>query len=150
MKALTIHQPFAHLTLMFDESGKAFKRVETRSYRTNYRGRLAIHAGLHNDPAFFLGLTDEELRHFASAGVGDISAVAALPHGAIIGEVTVVGCAPIEELYETEFGTAREKAFGDWRKGWKRYGWILEDPVRYDVPIPARGMQGIWDWEGQK
>ena len=63
--------------------------------------------------------------------------------------MTLAGCVPIDELLETKYGTEREKAFGDWRKGWKRYGWIVEDPVKYDVPIPARGMQGIWEWGGQ-
>ncbi len=150
MKALTIRQPWASLTLKLDESGKAFKCVETRGYRTNYRGRLAIHAGKKEDPEFFLGMLEEEWQHFQAAGLGNVYELAKLPYGAIIGEVTVADCVPIEELWDSPYGTAREKAFGDWRKGWKRYGWILTDPVLYDTPIPARGMQGIWEWEGKK
>ena len=39
MKALTLTQPWATLVAM------GAKRIETRSWTTNYRGPLAIHAG---------------------------------------------------------------------------------------------------------
>lgn len=150
MKALTIRQPWASLTLMTDQHGMAFKRVETRGYRTNYRGRIAIHAGLYNDQTFFRGMPEEQSRHFEEAGLGTEAAIWDLPHGAVIGEVTLADCVPIDELLGTNYGTEQEKAFGDWRKGWKRYGWILTDPVLYDAPVPARGMQGIWNWEDKQ
>lgn len=149
MKALTIRQPWASLTLMLDPQGVAFKQVETRGYRTNYRGRLAIHAGLYNDPTFFLGVPEEQHRHFEAAGLGTDFAIGELPHGVILGEVTLAGCVPIDELLGTKYGTEQEMAFGDWRKGRKRFGWIFENPALYDEPIPARGMQGIWTWEGK-
>lgn len=38
MKALSLHQPYASAVAM------GVKRIETRSWRTNYRGPLAIHA----------------------------------------------------------------------------------------------------------
>ena len=41
MKALTLHQPWATLIAL------GVKTIETRSWRTNYRGPIAIHAGLH-------------------------------------------------------------------------------------------------------
>jgi len=40
MKAITIHQPYASLIAC------GAKIYETCSRRTNYRGRIAIHAGL--------------------------------------------------------------------------------------------------------
>lgn len=147
MKALTIRQPWASLTLMLDPQGVAFKQVETRGYRTNYRGRLAIHAGLYSDPTFFLGVPEEQWKNFEAAGLGTDPSIWELPRGVILGEVTLAGCVPIEDLLRSKYGTEREKAFGDWRQGRKRYGWIFENPIRYDEPIPARGMQGIWNWE---
>ena len=39
MKALTLHQPWATLVAVGE------KRIETRSWSTDYRGPLAIHAG---------------------------------------------------------------------------------------------------------
>lgn len=38
VKALTLHQPYASLVAC------GVKTIETRSWRTNYRGRIAIHA----------------------------------------------------------------------------------------------------------
>jgi hypothetical protein len=35
--------------------------------------------------------------------------------------------------------------FGDFRPG--RYAWLLDDIVRLDEPIPARGAQQLWDWD---
>ena len=44
--------------------------------------------------------------------------------------------------------TPRERAFGNWSPG--RYGWILSNPILFEKPIPARGKQGIWDWEPEE
>lgn len=48
MKAITLHQPWASLIAL------GVKTVETRSWNTNYRGTLAIHAGLHDPPMMHL------------------------------------------------------------------------------------------------
>ena len=42
MRVLSIKEPFASLICL----GK--KRIETRSFKTNYRGKLYIHASLKN------------------------------------------------------------------------------------------------------
>ena len=152
MKALTIRQPWASLTLMLDENGKAFKQVETRSHRTNYRGRLAIHAGLAKEPFGVIAATGSEaksMKPLCDFEIGPDFAVVGLPYGAVIGEVTITDCIPIDELWGTALCTEREVAFGDWRKRRGRYGWILEDPVSYDQPIPARGQLGLWNWSGK-
>lgn len=149
MKALTIRQPWASLTLMLDENGKAFKQVETRSHRTNYRGRLAIHAGKMKDPEFFLGMPEREWRYFQEAGIGGGYELEKLPYGAIIGEVTLIDSVPLDDLTATTLYTVREMTFGDWSLGVGRYGWIFDDPVLYDQPIPARGQLGLWNWPGK-
>lgn len=147
MKALTIRQPWASLTLMLDPNGMAFKRVETRSRRTNYRGRIAIHAGLADEIFFSRRFVRKERPHLVAVGFSSDMDIHKLPHGAVIGEVTIADCVPIEELRGTPYCTERERAFGDWSKG--RFGWIFEDPVLYDGPIPARGQLGLWNWEGK-
>jgi len=43
MRAITIHQPYASLIAC------GAKRLETRSWRTNYRGRIAIHAAASDE-----------------------------------------------------------------------------------------------------
>lgn len=147
MKALTIRQPWAQLTLLLDKGGKAFKQVETRSRNTNYRGRLAIHAGMHQDAGFFVGMDEKNLTFFQEAGLGNAFALGKLPYGAVIGEVTLLDSVPIDKLTATSLYTDQEIAFGDWSVGKGRYGWILGDPVMYEKPIPARGRLGLWNWE---
>lgn len=39
----------------------------------------------------------------------------------------------------------REYVFGDYTPG--RYAWILEDVKQLPEPIPAKGHQGLWNWE---
>lgn len=40
----------------------------------------------------------------------------------------------------------RERVLGDYSPG--RFAWVLQNPVMFDKPIPARGKQGWWNWEG--
>ncbi len=43
MKALTVRQPWA------DAIARGLKRIENRTWRTDYRGQLLIHAGLSEE-----------------------------------------------------------------------------------------------------
>lgn len=168
MKAITLWQPWAQLIfviLTIFGKQRPVKRVETRSWNTNFRGRIAIHAAKHKkiDPE-----TSHEIRSAIMAvpeifeGGQDTIRESAkndamtqlfylergLPHsrfGAIIGTVEIVDCVPIERLYGTEYDTPLERAVGDWSPG--RYGWILKDPVIFETPIPAKGSQGFWNWD---
>jgi hypothetical protein len=135
MRCLSLWQPFASLVV----SGA--KAIETRSWRTSYRGPLAIHAGRKQDPQC-LALCYEEPFRSALAAAG-IARPAALPLGAILGVVELHGCCPVEEL--TAFGDldARERAFGDYRAG--RFGWLLREPRRLATPVPCRGFQSLFD-----
>ena len=53
MKAITIHQPYAHLVATGD------KRVENRSWLITYRGPIAIHAG---KSLLWLDLNDDKTK----------------------------------------------------------------------------------------
>lgn len=148
MKALTIMQPWATLVFTTDPDGIPFKQVETRSWKTSYRGKLAIHAGKHKlhksvDP--LLGVSEENLTYFMEAGIDGDKALDELTYGAVIGEVELVDCVPMDTLRKSSYAEPREMAFGDWSDG--RYGWILKNPVLYPVPAPASGKLGLWEWE---
>lgn len=147
IKALSLWQPFSQLYVL------GLKRVETRSRRTNHRGLLAIHA----TKAVLGNITDiprqlpeawEALQPYITDSPGWIDDNHRLPFGAVVGTVNITACVPIEQLYGTEYDTPQERAFGDWSPG--RYGWIAENPMAFDCPEPARGMQGIWMWEPPK
>lgn len=130
-KGLTLHQPWAILVALGE------KRVETRSWRTSYRGPIAIHASRTLPPgASFLAETDPYF--VTTLGKYPIERVAL---GAIIGTVILVG---IERTQDVIVG-AKERAFGDY--GHDRWAWLLSDPVHFDEPIPWRGALGLWGIE---
>ena len=131
--ALSLLQPWASLVVM------GFKTIETRSWRTPYRGPLLIHASLGRK-----GKVLASERPF-SKYIADFDA---LPFGAIIGQVQLDEIVPVELLFYSDAQlatlTLEEKAFGDYTKG--RYAWLLSEPVLFDEPIPVKGGLGIWKY----
>jgi hypothetical protein len=144
MKAISLWQPWASLIV----SGA--KKIETRSWNTNIRGRVAIHASQKRDrmslemmdtPEFQDGLKVYDTSGRGKVWISDI----ALTFGCIVGTVEIIDSLPIHELIGTKYDIPRERAFGDWREG--RWGWILQNPILFKKPIPAKGAQGFWIWE---
>lgn len=143
MKAITVWQPWAQLLA----EGK--KHDETRSWATNYRGPILIHAA-KNPKDFFIDIyPDEEVwPHFAEAGLNKARIFKELPRGAIIGMAQLVDCKLIDEEYHRFIKDLcpAEFAFGDFTIG--RYAWRMEKPVLFKNPIPVSGKQGLWNYEG--
>lgn len=67
----------------------------------------------------------------------------------IIGKANLVNCLRIDELTASLIKKQHpdEYAFGDFTPG--RYAWVMMNPVLFESPIPARGKQGLWNWEGE-
>lgn len=130
MKVLSLLQPWATLVVT------GYKKLETRSWTTAYRGRLLIHAGKGRGGAALAAAP--AIRAF----IPDFNS---LSFGAIIGEVTLhdIIRLPLAQG-DPDALTLEEKAFGTYDSG--RYGWILTDPVSYDEPIPATGRLGLWEF----
>ncbi|KXG09931.1 hypothetical protein AT864_01491 [Anoxybacillus sp. P3H1B] len=63
MKAITIKQPWATLIALGE------KKFETRSWKTNYRGKIAIHAGKTIDYEAFY--ESEIIRVMNKHGIGN-------------------------------------------------------------------------------
>lgn len=38
-----------------------------------------------------------------------------------------------------------QRAYGDFAPG--RYAWVLDSVFALDEPVPAKGRQGLWEWE---
>ncbi|XZO03459.1 MAG: ASCH domain-containing protein [Microcoleus sp.] len=121
--AITLHQPWASLVA----AGK--KHYETRSWPTNYRGPIAIHAGkkLEQDQSL-LGLLEVPL--------------SSIPLGAIVAIAELTDCILITKEFSLK-QSSFEQYLGCWEEG--RYAWKLEN-VRAIEPIPAAGKQGLWKW----
>jgi activating signal cointegrator 1 len=138
MKAITLWQPWATLIVI------GMKSLETRSWATKYRGRLAIHAS--SRAAERVGgeagmVIDAMLK---GAGLW----YDALPLGAVVGECDLVECRVITESPEwAPSRLAHEWYVGNFEP--RRFAWMLTAIEPYRRPIAARGAQGLWDWEGR-
>ena len=136
MKAYTVHQPYAYATVA------GLKHYETRSKRTNIRGRVAVHAGKTGLGRATKELSDNDFWTLMEVIGGKTD----LPQGAVVGTVEIVDCVPVEEIVPTL--TEQEWVLGDFSPG--RFAWVLRNPIMFDKPIPARGQQGWWNWEDGK
>ena len=117
MRAITLHQPWAWAIV------QGYKQFETRSWRTNYRGPLAIHAGK---------TVDWDMVAWSDLDSGDIVT------GAIVAVADLIDC----DLTDTLDPNTTEDYWGDWRPG--RFGWDLGNVTVLDEPVPCRGYQGLW------
>jgi len=142
MKAITLTQPWATLIAI------GAKRIETRSWRTFYRGPLAIHAAktfpewarehFEFDPAL-----DQRVCEVLEAA--DIHGFRDLPGGAVVATCTLVDCVRITP---DNVPAAPEFYFGDYTVG--RWAWHLSEVKALDMPVLARGSLGLWEWPGER
>lgn len=135
MKALSLIQPWASLVAI------GAKLYETRSWQTNYRGEIAIHAS-KNKEALNLCLQQPFVDVLFKRRTWD----SAVPLGGIVAVVNVLGCAPAEQYDQPPYSDMLgiyERAFGDWSPG--RYVWQLADIRLLPEPVPCRGALGIWN-----
>lgn len=169
MKAITIWQPWATLLPL------GVKLYETRSWATSYRGPIAIHAAALKLPQvlkkcfpdedgkrMFLDTIAKELKGvYASREIVDF--LNSFPTGSVVATARLVGCHRISALHftrptlpggkrfirrecgETFIPSGMELALGDWTPG--RYAWEFAD-MKPIAPIPVKGKQGLWEWDG--
>ncbi len=130
MKALSLTQPWAQLVVMGE------KHVETRSWNTKLRGRIAIHA-TKTFPRWARDLITSP-PHYLSAL--QLYAVEPMPLGSIIGTVEIVDSCRTDDIQGI---SEKEAAFGDYGHG--RWAWSLKDAVNFSEPMPCRGALGLWE-----
>lgn len=129
MKAITIYQPWASLAAL------AEKKLETRSWCTKYRGPLAIHSG----KKIKTGMCDQASLRNCLERLGNIK----YPLGAVLAISNLIDCVEITPAFTANLSD-KELAFGDYTSG--RFAWVLEDTHQLATPIPARGMQRLWNF----
>ena len=141
MKALTVRQPHASLIAV------GAKRYETRSWpapKTLKPGDLlAIHAAACRVEAAVHRLPEAVRRTMAEAlGMWTWESLwEDTTKGAILCICRFLKCWPTDGADLS----AKECLFGDWRPG--RFAWELEVAHKLHSPIPAKGQQGVWEWE---
>ena len=129
LRVLTIREPWASLI------GKGIKTIETRSWQTNDRGKLYIHAGLCKPPK-----NDIRINKM-------MSMLTEAPHyGEIFLECNLSDCIYIDKKFAENAKVDNPINFmcGDYKEG--RYAWIFTD-IKPIVPIKATGHLSIWKYD---
>lgn len=143
MKAITIWQPWAEFV------ATGVKHNETRSWATKYRGQIAIHAAVKPIKQVVPLLSDEAFRlmieKLEKASIAAGKLLTYFSYGEVIATAELVDCRLITEEYLSTLSDT-EKALGDYTLG--RYAWELKNIEALPEPVPAKGQQGLWNWEG--
>lgn len=124
MKVLSIKEPYASLISC------GVKKIETRSWKTNYRGELYIHASLG--------------KSYPSSKM--LKFISHTKPGYILCKVKLVDCIYMTKEYVEQMkkDNPTEYLCGDYQEG--RYAWVLEqiEPVE---PFFVKGHLGIWNYD---
>lgn len=131
MKVISLLEPWASLIK------EKVKHIETRSWKTNYRGELYIHASKRK-------LTKNNYIDYKEqlGLLNDID----FKYGYIIAKCKLVDCKLMtDELIKEVKQNHSEYISGVYKVG--RYAWILENIEMLEVPIHANGQLGIWNYE---
>lgn len=131
MKALSLREPWAALIV----AGK--KRIETRSWSTRYRGALYLHAS-----AAKIDEKDPHIRRLLALIPG-----VPMQYGHVVCQCRLAACLPMDNVFLAAIERYPiERLCGEYAPG--RFAWILEDVEPLARPVPAKGMLGLWEWEG--
>ena len=132
MKVISLREPFASLIK------EGIKKIETRGWKTNYRGEIYIHASKSK-----VVIKDERTARL----VGYLKD-SNFKYGCIVAKAKLVDCTYMDEEFLRKIDTDKvEKECGRYEEG--RYGWIFEDVEILKDPIYVNGQLGIWNYYGE-
>jgi len=134
MKAISLWQPWS----IFIPLG--LKQFETRSWYTSHRGEIAIHAAKRwtRDEQAFAAQFTRQFR--GDLTLDQINPIMNPPLGAVLCICDLTDCLPTRGLKVSDL----ERAVGNYAP--YRFAWKLELIEVFDTPIPAKGMQGLWEF----
>ena len=128
MKAISLWQPWASAMAL------GWKRNETRSWSTKYRGPLLIHAAKK-----IIGWPSIDIQSMFEED--DIAFQPSdLPRGVLLCKVDLIDC---RKIFIHNRPEGIERALGDYTSG--RFMWITDNLRPFLYPIPYRGSQGFFD-----
>ena len=126
MKVLTIKQPWASLII------NSYKRYEFRSWKTNYRGKILIHAGKL--------LEKDMLNRFKDYNL-DIDL------GCIVGEAYLEDCILVTKEFQEKLRKIDSIVYARSNHE-EMYAWHLTNRKKYKDKIPIKGKLGLWNYNG--
>ena len=119
IKTISVRQPWANLIVW------GLKTIEIRTWSTQYRGALLIHASKTAD--------EIGIRRFPM----DNQSL-----GALIGEVELLDVKPFTAEMWSELADCHLD-IGPYVPG--LFAWFIANPVPFERPIPYSGMPGLFD-----
>lgn len=125
MKVLTIKEPWASLII------NGYKEYEFRSWKTKYRGKILIHAGMSLEKDNAKRFQEYNLEYYK---------------GAIIGEATITDCILVDTKFNEELRKINPLVYAK-SNHVEAYAWKLENIKKYDNPIHIKGKLGLWNYE---
>ena len=129
MRILTLKEPFA--TLIYNK----VKTIETRSWRTNYRGELYIHAGIKK-PEY--GNKCEEFIKLADKY--------SYRPGYVLCKCNLVDCIEMSTEFKEILLKENKDIYTD-SSFKENYGWKLENVEVFDKQIETKGKLGLWEYK---
>lgn len=128
MKVLTIKEPWASLII------NGYKKYEFRTWKTNYRGKILIHAGMSLDRNML-----EKVKNYNLT----------CSKGYIVGEASLVDCILVDEEFNERLKNIDPIIYGN-NSHIGTYAWKLENIIMYKNQIPIKGKLGLWNYEIDK
>ena len=125
MKVLTIKEPWASLII------NGYKVYEFRNFKTNYRGKILIHAGLTLEKNNAIKFNNYNLDY----GKGEI-----------IGEAYITDCILVDDEFENKLYNIDPLVYGKSEHS-RIYAWKLENAFKYDKRISCKGKLGLWNFD---
>lgn len=150
MKAISLWQPWASLI------ANGAKKIETRSWPTNYRGPILIHAAKRKNKGEMIEICNQPwmLAALGTDWKNALEHLNNLPYGAIVALAELVDCKRVDKFVHADLIKRQRHHNGDpntWCEYWLgnyepgRFGWVLENVKALDTPIPYKGEQGLFE-----
>lgn len=128
MKVLTIKEPYASLI------ANGYKKYEFRTWKTNYRGELLIHAGNNFDKKS-TDVSKYKLKYRKKE---------------IIAKVIITDCIKVDDEFRKQLKKENELVYSNiiHNNNWQGYAFKLEN-VKKVKPIKISGQLGLWTIEDE-
>jgi len=143
MKTLTVKQPWASLIV------SGIKDIENRTWKTNFRGRILIHAGMAKTSGMMaVYLNRAQYAKFReSVGFSGLDFIE--PIGAIIGSVEIVDCVVNHSSIWAEKTISVPDEDINPKTVFEKpaYNWVLANPIIFKEPIPCKGKLSFWEFD---
>ncbi len=123
MKVLTLKQPYATLI------AEGLKEYEFRSWKTNYRGELLIHAGT--------GVDKEAMERVKHLNLD-------FPKKKIIAKVILEDCLEVNPKMNDEINKSNPVVYGNYKRD--GFAWKLSKAEKLNIDKEINGQLGLWNY----